>query len=113
MCYAALSSFDPQQFFPHPLPDFRSQHEAFLSLQQSSLQHEAAVLSFMQDFASLPPQQDEPSLPAQQEAMSFASPLPWRMHAACPSFAPAAIIPQQAHVAFSVEVLSVGAEGVA
>jgi hypothetical protein len=63
---------DEQQPFPHSLP---LQHAfAVLSFPQPSLQQAAALLSsFMQDFASLPPQQDFASFPPQHEAMSFAS----------------------------------------
>jgi len=103
----------PQHPLPHRFAALRSQHDAILQLPHPSLQQDAAVLSpFMQDFASFPPQQEVPSLPAQQEAMAFPSSLPWRMHAEWSSFAFVAILSQQAHFGFSVEVLSLGAEGV-
>src|ERR1039458_7309589 len=68
-----------QQPFSPSLPHFPAQHAAAvlslpqLSLLQSSLQHEAAVLSlsfFMQAMASLPPL-DFASFPAQHEAISL------------------------------------------
>src|SRR5580765_3368083 len=65
----------------------------------------------MQDMASLPPQQDFSSFPAQQEAISF--PSCFCMQAACASFeSDAAILSQQAHLAFSGAVLCCGVEGV-